>query len=56
MDSYLDGTLYDNMCDLEQYLLDVAGKTPLNKIEATLISGNAPHINYFYEFLKNLGV
>lgn len=56
IDSYLDGTLDDNMCDLEQYLLDVARETPFNKIEATLISGFAPHINYFYEFLKDLGV
>lgn len=58
LDAYLEGKYAsrDNIDDFQRFFLDVAGKTFLSKIRATLVSGYSPHINYFKKYLEIIGI
>jgi hypothetical protein len=58
LDAYLQGqyTPKDNMDDFHRFFLDIAEKTPLTKIRATLVSGYSPHINYFKKYMEIAGI
>jgi hypothetical protein len=58
LDAYLEGKIkpQDNINDIQRFVFDVAGKSLLNKIRATIVSGYSAHVNYFKTYLEILGI